>query len=79
MGTFRLSHAIDACRPACLSLPNGFQRKRFFTALSTFVSLMTLCAVKKSLSYPETMRQLEFFFGESGHRPSASAFLEAAE
>lgn len=77
MDTSRLSHAIDACRAACLSRPNGFQRKRFFTALSTFVSLMTLCAVKKSLSYVETMRQLESFFGESGHRPSASAFSQA--
>jgi len=80
MGLSRLSHAVDACRTACLSLPNTFQRKRRFTALSTFLSLMTLCAVKKSQSYVEVMRQMEpFFGGRDGTpvRPSASAFSQA--
>ena len=80
MGTSRLSHAIDACRAACLSLPNGFHRKRIFTSLSTFVSLMMVCAVKKSQSYAEVMRHVESIFGQSGghqQRPSASAFSQA--
>ena len=80
MGISRLLHAVDACRTACLSLPNTFQRKRRFTALSTFLSLMTLCAVKKSQSYVEVMRQMEpFFGGQDGTpvRPSASAFSQA--
>lgn len=40
---------------------------------------MTLCAVKKSLSYVEVMRHMESLFGESGapaRRPSASAFSQ---
>ena len=51
-----------------------------FTALTTFLSLMTLCAVKKSQSYVEVMRHMEPLFGTpSGapRRPSASAFSQA--
>ncbi len=80
MGLSPLSRAVDACRSACLSLPNTFLRKRRFTALSTFLSVMTLCAVKKSQSYAEVMRQMEPFFGKPGvtqKRPSASAFSQA--
>jgi len=80
MGLSRLSHAVNACRAACLSLPNAFRRKRRFTALSTFLSLMTLCAVKKAQSYVEVMRQMELSFNEPGgkpYRPSASAFSQA--
>lgn len=80
MGLSRLSHAINACHAACLSLPNDFQRKRIFTGLSTFLSLMTLCAVKKSQSYLEVMRQMESIFASSSGRkrpPSASAFSQA--
>ena len=80
MSHSRFFHALDACRAACLSHPSDFLRERMFTALSTFVSLMTLCAVKKSLSYVEVMRQMESWFGTSEgrpKRPSASAFSQA--
>jgi hypothetical protein len=80
MGLSRLLHAINACRAACHSLPNNFQRERIFTGVSTFLSLMTLCAVKKSQSYLEVMRQMESIFGTStgrAYRPSASAFSQA--
>lgn len=78
MGLSRLSCAIDACRAACSSLPNDFERERRFTALSTFLSVMTLCAVKKSQSYLEVMRSMESLFGgTSGRAPSASAFSQA--
>ena len=80
MGLSRLVHAISACRAACCSLPNDFLRERIFSATSTFLSLMTLCAVKKSQSYLEVMRQMESIFGASSgraYRPSASAFSQA--
>lgn len=79
MGLSRLSRAINAYRAACLSLPHGFRRKRMFTALSAYMCLMTLCAVKKSLSYVEVMRQMESWFetpGSGAKRPSASAFSQ---
>ena len=59
MALSRLSHAISACRAACISLSNVFQRERVFTGISTFLSLMTLSAVKKSQSYVEFMRQIK--------------------
>jgi hypothetical protein len=80
MSLSRLSHALNACRSACHSTPNLFQRDRVFTALTTFLGLMTLSSVKKSLSYLEVMRQMESIFGESMgwlRRPSASAFSQA--
>lgn len=80
MGLSRLSHAINACRAACHSLPNDFQRERIFTGLSAFLSLMTLCAVKKSQSYLEVMRQMKSIFETSSGQknpPSASAFSQA--
>ena len=76
----RFSHALIACRSACDSTPNLFQRDRIFTALTTFLCLMTLSSVKKSQSYLEVMRQMESLFGESMgwlRRPSASAFSQA--
>jgi len=80
MGLSRLAHVIAACRVACISLPSAFCRRRKFTALSTFMCLMTLCAVKKSQSYLEVMRQMESIFGGTGagsKRPSAAAFSVA--
>jgi hypothetical protein len=80
MGLSRLSHAITACRAACLSSPHLFQRERLFTSLSTFLSLMMLCAVKKSQSYVEVMRQMQPLFDGDSERsssPSASAFSQA--
>ena len=69
-----------ACRSACFSTPNLFQRDRVFTALTTFLGLMALSAVKKSQSYAEVMRQMEALFGASMgwlQRPSTSAFSQA--
>lgn len=80
MGLSRLSHAIDACRAACLSLPSLFVRKRKFDALSTFLCFMQMCAVKKSQSYLEVMRQMHMIFGKPGSvakSPSAGAFSKA--
>ena len=80
MGLSRLSHAINACRAACSSLPSLFQRQRKFTSLSTFLCLMQLCSVKKSQSYLEIMRQMAALFGKSGmpgKPPSAAAFSQA--
>lgn len=79
MGLSRFSCALDACRGACLSLVSGFHRRRLFTGVSAFMCLMTLCAVKKSQSYAEVMRQMESMFGTAGgpaRRPSASAFSQ---
>lgn len=80
MALSRLSHALEACCAACSSLPNDFQRKRIFTAMSLFISLMTLCAVQKSRSYLEVMRHVTSTFGDVTDwpfRPSASAFSQA--
>jgi hypothetical protein len=80
MGLSRLSLAIDACRSASSSLPSLFLRRRKFTALSTFLCLMQLCAVKKSQSYCEVMRQMQPLFGKGRaveKPPSAAAFSQA--
>jgi len=79
MSLSRLSHAILAWRAACLSFPNTIKRTRMFTPHLAHMSLMTLCAVKKSLSYAEVMRQMESLFATSDsgpRRPSASAFSQ---
>ena len=79
-GHCRLALVILACRDACTSLPHAFKRKRIFDELSLFMSLMMLCAVKKSQSYLEVMRQMELTLTDScgwSHRPSASALSQA--
>jgi hypothetical protein len=80
MSLSRLALVILACRDACSSLPHAFKRKRIFDEFSLFMSLMMLCAVKKSQSYLEVMRQMEVTLSEScgwSHRPSASALSQA--
>jgi hypothetical protein len=80
MGLSRLSRALAAFQTACLLHPTSFVRNRLFTASSTMLALMCLCAVRKAGSYAELLRRMQREFGDSldwSNPPSAGAFSKA--